>query len=282
MEPPKKWKKNLYENTGFPDNYTSDQFLKELQINTKLQPAKLLKCIKHATVVAQELCTVVLFVLVFVYLLNKWVEPSFIFVTTSLITSICFIYYRVSNKTDLKTTVRQDIRTLLIFLVFGQIFSPILHTLTDTISTDTIYTMTALMMFIHLVFFDYGLSVAVVSNSLSLSAAMFGSICLASRLDSAFHAFVLMTTAVQCFVLMPLFKNKFDLKLFPALFITILTLYVLYTVSYTMVTLLSCTLLFINFLCPFIFVECQKYKNNIYGPWDEAIVDDLENVQQIQ
>lgn len=275
------WRKNLYENTGFPDNYTDETFLKDLKINIEVPDLTIIKCITGATVVVQELCAVILFVLVFVYLFNQWTDPNTIFSYTSSLTFIGFLYYRLAHGHNLKTTVRQDIQTILIYLVFGQIFSPVLHTLTDTISTDTIYTMTALMMFTHLVFFDYGLTAAIVSNSLSLSAAMFGSICLASRLASPYHAFVLMTVAIEVFVLFPVVRAKFKSTVLLAFILTLITLYVLYNVSFTMTILLTLTLIFISFIFPIVFLRWQKYKNNIYGPWDEAVVDDVDDINQI-
>lgn len=275
------WRKNLYENTGFPDNYTDETFLKDLKINIEVPDLTIIKCITGATVVVQELCAVILFVLVFVYLFNQWTDPNTIFSYTSSLTFVGFLYYRLAHGHNLKTTVRQDIQTILIYLVFGQIFSPVLHTLTDTISTDTIYTMTALMMFTHLVFFDYGLPAAIVSNSLSLSAAMFGSICLASRLASPYHAFVLMTVAIEVFVLFPVVRVKFNSTVLLAFILTLITLYVLYNVSFTMTILLTLTLIFISFIFPIVFLRWQKYKNNIYGPWDEAVVDDVDDINQI-
>ncbi|KAJ8973773.1 hypothetical protein NQ317_002976 [Molorchus minor] len=107
-----------------------------------------------------------------------------------------------------KEKLGHDLRTVLTFVVFGQLFSPVLHTLTDTISTDTIYTTTFFMLLVHLIYFDYGVSAAIVSNSLSLSAAVFASICLASRLPSAHHAFILMTVATETFVLFPLLRKE--------------------------------------------------------------------------
>ena len=67
--------------------------------------------------------------------------------------------------------LKNDIRHALIFLCFGLGLSPVLYKLTDTISTDTIYTTSGLMLFIHLVFHNYGLEKsAVVSKALSLNA----------------------------------------------------------------------------------------------------------------
>ena len=53
-----------------------------------------------------------------------------------------------------------DTKTTCIFLSFGYGLSPVLMTLTDTISTDTIYAMTAAMLMANLLFHDYGPSAA--------------------------------------------------------------------------------------------------------------------------
>ena len=53
-----------------------------------------------------------------------------------------------------------DVKTVLIFITFGYALSPVLMTLTDTISTDTIYAMTVFMLLANLLFHDYGASAA--------------------------------------------------------------------------------------------------------------------------
>ena len=47
-----------------------------------------------------------------------------------------------------------------------------------------------------------------VSSVISLNAAIFASVCLASRLPSAFHAFVIVFFAVQVFALFPEVRMK--------------------------------------------------------------------------
>ena len=47
-----------------------------------------------------------------------------------------------------------------------------------------------------------------VSSSISLNASIFASVCLASRLPTAFHAFVIVSLAVLIFVLFPDFRTK--------------------------------------------------------------------------
>lgn len=277
----KSWQKNLYGNVGYPDSYTDQTFLKELKTNIDIKEITLLKCMQGTTVVIEKICLVTLFVLVFVYLYNKWVHPEIVFFCTSMLTTVCFFYYRMSFVESLNTTIREDIRTLLIFLVFGYIFSPVLHTLTDTVSTDTIYTMTFFMMCTHLIFHDYGLVAAIVSKSISLNAAIFGSICLASRLASPYHAFVLMAIAIECFVLYPMLTTKLNGNIFQITVLLPLIIYLLYNVSVSMTILFILLLIFVNVVCPYLFVNLQRYKENIYGPWDEAIVEDVDDVNQL-
>jgi hypothetical protein len=57
-------------------------------------------------------------------------------------------------------SVEENIKTLAIFLLFGSMVSPVVFTLTKTISTDTIYAMSTLMMLTHLMFYDYGAETA--------------------------------------------------------------------------------------------------------------------------
>lgn len=177
-----------------------------------------------------------------------------------------------------KHTLGYDIRTILTFIAFGQLFSPVLHTLTDTISTDTIYTMAFLMLLIHLIFFDYGVPAAIVSKSLSLSAAMFASICLASRLASASEAFALLTVATQIFVLFPILRQELNHHLMLTVILFILDFYFLKSVSFLVTVLFISSVGLINLVCPVLFVRYQKYKDNIYGPWDEAVVKDADSI----
>lgn len=277
MKNKKSWKKNLYENQDYPDNYTDrETFLKDLRVNVNFKPLSFYECASGATTLVQELCTVVAFLIFYVYLYNQWIDPSYLFYLTSAATALGFLVYRVFFNSGIKNILGQDLRTVLIFIVFGQLFSPVLHTLTDTVSTDTIHTMTFLMMLIHLVFYGYGVPADVVSNSLSLSAAIFASICLSSRLASRHEAFILMTISIKCFVLLPLLRYKFKNHMLVTLLFIIFTIYILLSVSFFLTWLFILAIIFLNIICPILFIKYQKYKDNIYGPWDEAIVHDTD------
>lgn len=347
----KPWVKNLYENTGhYPDNYTDERFLEQMQKNINLKKVLLVDCFLGSCRFTQKLSICVIFNVIFVYLYNEWISIEKIFTICSFFTFFGYVIFLISrmyltptpvtishsisnqeipkspkanenideeyvnklykisldnyshrkkqkskknyptskpssisnSKLSIPFMIFGDFKTVCIFLVFGYILSPILHSLTDTVSTDTIFATSVLMMLIHLIFSDYGISVALVSNSLSINAAIFGSICLASRLSTPFHAFVLLTISIQGFVLWPiliklvLHTNFVHVLFFAVIFTAFLMLWFL---SMTIFCFFTVAVLFLNFYCPILFVKWQKYKDNIYGPWDEAIVHDSDNVE---
>ena len=270
----KVWRKNLFENFGFPDNYTDKSFLQELKTNVHFKPVSFRTAFLGAGHVSKALCCVVLFCLVFVYLDHGWIEAETVFIFSSIGTILAYLLFRyLSPFSDgMLVCLIQDLQIVLIFLLFGYVSSPILRTLTQSTATDTIYATTTFMMCIHLIFLDYNVPAAIVSSSLSLNAAIFGSICLASRLPSPFHAFVLLTLSVECFVLLPHLMSKLGQSTSILFIIVATTLCLLWTVSTSFTVVLLLAILFINVFCPLWFVKWQLYKKNIYGPWDEAVV----------
>ena len=103
-------------------------------------------------------------------------------------------------------------RSALVCLLGGFIVSPILKTLTETISTDTVYAMVTVMMMLHVIFFDYGIESAIVSPPVSLNAGLFGAVCLASRL-STLHSFTLLVFAADIFVLLTILRQRVEKRM---------------------------------------------------------------------
>jgi len=197
------------------------------------------------------------------------VQPTFVLGITGLFTFIGYIIF-IGGPYNLIYII-DDIKTVITVLFFGYIFSPLLYRLTDSVSTDTIFSLTFFVFFLNLIFFDYGLPAAIVSKPISVNSAIFGSICLASRLSSSHHAFVLLVVSVKFFVLYPMFIQKFWK---PILIIPIISCcsIILYIYSLPILITYLFVMIFINLFCPWMFVRLQKYKNNIHGPWDEAVV----------
>ncbi|XP_030385966.1 phosphatidylinositol N-acetylglucosaminyltransferase subunit C [Scaptodrosophila lebanonensis] len=267
----KPWVKNLYSNREYPDNYTDASFLKDLRTNLHVRLYTYRVAAVGITVLNNQISCITGFLIIYYLMLNDSVSPTTIFVPTGVITAFGYLWYR--GKSLSMALLAEDSKTLVTVLLFGFIFSPMLHTLTQAISTDTIYTMTFFVLLGNLMFSDYGLDVAMVSPAISLNAAIFGAICLASRLSTSYHAFVLLVEAAIFFVLYPIMTSAtwHEFYMIP---IFCICCSALYWISHPVLCLYACTTIFINFICPLIFVRLQRHKFNIHGPWDEAIVEE--------
>lgn len=271
------WKKTLYGNVGYPDNYTDPSFLKDLQKNKNVKIITFLEAVRGASLLNHQISCITLFLLIFYSMYANDVAPKTILVYSTGATLIGYVIFCWQNY--VLTILKEDLKTVLTVLIFGYIFSPMLHTLTNSISTDTIFATTFFVMILHLVFFDYGLPAFIVSKAISLNAAIFGSICLASRLATSFHAFTLLVVSTEFFVLLPILLKTYWTPLW-VLPMAMICSYYLLNISIILLIIYLLLLFFINIICPYIFVYQQKHKNNIHGPWDEAIVKDQDIVQK--
>lgn len=274
MEKRLPWQKTLYGNVGYPDNYTDTSFLQDLQRNKNVKIFTLTEAFSGATQLSQQITSVTIFLVLFHVMYVELVVPEIILSYSSLFTFVGYLLFMCSQRQWTKM-LKNDSKTVLSVLIFGHILSPMLHTLTDSISTDTIFTITFFVMTIHLIFFDYGLPAFMVSKAVSLNAAIFGSICLASRLPSSFHAFTLLVVAAQFFVLIPILVRAFWN---PWMILVVVSgcAYSLWLLSVTVMAMYLMASILVNVVCPGMFVYMQQFKNNIHGPWDEAIIKDSD------
>lgn len=275
----KPWIKNLYENRDYPDNYTHPNFLEELRKNIYAEKYTLTQAVRGSFRIVLRLCICVLYAVLFVYMYNDFIHTyTVIYVCVGVMIFSYLLYIYIQGSALIK-----HLNTVIIYLVIGYLLSPILHTLTDTVSTDTIYAWSVIMLLIHLIYFDYDVPVALVSKSLSINAAIFASVCLVSRLSTPFDAFVLLTVSVLFFVLSPQFIQVFlhtNMFLYIFFITLIMTLVSLYTVSLTLLYYFMFLVVVLSGYCPAMFVKWQSFKDNKYGPWDEAIINDSDDIEE--
>lgn len=84
----KPWRKILYENQGYEDNYTDESFLKDLKKNHNHQEYSLLECFSGVTNVSQEISCVTLFLVIFYYLYENSVQPQKILFNSFALTGL--------------------------------------------------------------------------------------------------------------------------------------------------------------------------------------------------
>jgi phosphatidylinositol glycan class C protein len=163
-----------------------------------------------------------------------------------------------------------------------RIAAPILQTLTSSFSDDTIYALVLVLSSLHLIFYDYNFIFSteevIFSGALSLNAAMFTAVLLASRMKEDVGMVVsLLLLAVICFALYPSFSRTIrhrSLSLYVMLTVImwIVATLLLMKLDTTLFVVYQLVMFFIGFIFPLWLTKMQVYKKSLCGPWEEATV----------
>ena len=266
------WRRNLYEKTGLPDNFAPDNsFLAAIQRNKNVRRWSFAECLIASSHVTLQICAALNFIYCYIHLGAGDLAWSQVLMVSAFLAIFGFL-----TPPDHEVTAKVVVKHLTIFLSFGLGLSPVLSKLTDTISTDTIHTTAAFMLLLHLFFHNYNseASAAYSSTALSLNAALFSAVCLASRLNSSQDGFALLTLSVIAFALFPIWRMKIPGAMsIPTAFSASLAAGALGTMSVSVWHGLAvwATLAAVMLVAPGLFVRWQNYKDTIHGPWDEAV-----------
>ncbi|BHF75765.1 hypothetical protein SprV_0501886200 [Sparganum proliferum] len=113
-------------------------------------------------------------------------------------------------------TLATPLHTGLVILTFSTALAPVLHSLLDTVSTDTIYAMTFLFLLLNWTLSPYGNGMCRRdpanrdSNVISLAAGLLASLCLASRLSGPWETLILILFATLMFATWPSVAHSFQ------------------------------------------------------------------------
>jgi phosphatidylinositol glycan class C protein len=274
------WKRILYEKQPYKDNYVDPvKFLDQLNMEkTPAAQITLHSLFVNASVIAQQFTVVSLFLTVYKYLL---VDASNLYRVGALDVSLLLLGCGVQFLLDEgNLMVSRSIQTTLLFGIYLRVAAPVLRTLTLSISGDTVHAMGITMATMHLVFHDYAYinsQTEVFSGTISVNAAMFTAIILASRLDNIELVVAFLLLAVICFALYPsvarLIKNK-SLHLY--ILLTILqwlaTSVALYFLDSALFVAYEAGMVCLWLVGPYVYFHMQVYKKSMHGPWDIAEV----------
>lgn len=171
-----------------------------------------------------------------------------------------------------------SIQSMFIFLISLSATTPILSTLTTSISDDTILSLSFFLLLLHLFSFPYPFVKREEDFALSLNSSIFVSILLSSRLHFSFFVFSFFLCSIALFVILP--TIIFNLRT-----MELTTFYIYFSISLILcVGLLSyfqstivhlmflSIIIFVTFVAPSWLIIVQQYKHEIHGPWDEAIL----------
>jgi len=291
------WKKLLYLQQPYPDNYTNESFLAQLKRNTSVSKYSYWKLVDDFTLIAFHLSNLLLVILVFtgVYL-QYWNS-----ILPTLISSCCSIigfiaWGQINNaladqkslgshpipttSPALSSGPKPKVKSFLIIIFIILLLSPVLKSLTKSTSSDSIWALSLILCLANTIFHDYGVNTSsshympIISTNISLSNA----IVLASRLNSTVQVFCFILFAIQINILLPLFDFSIRKHLRNKFYHRCLVLSVSGVVYYLICTLIGFNALIvwiltqvgIAFIMPNYFLFLQKYKNELQGPWDIA------------
>ncbi|KAF8394936.1 hypothetical protein HHK36_018875 [Tetracentron sinense] len=283
---PRKWRKLAYGGMqpGYDDNYTDESFLEEMVMNANVMKRDMLKVMQDSISISQYLCVVVLVVCVWTYTLGSTIgETSLLLLDAGLLGSGFLVLFLTAKRLSLNLLSHYCLN--IGFFISGlYVLAPIYHTLTRSISSDSIWALAVLLLIVHLFLHDYSgstirppgaLNNPTLTSNISLNASIVASVLIASRLPSRLQVFAIMLFSLQVFLFSPLVtycikKYSFGLHLCFSFGLVTMTLGLVFTLHRLLFSLLLGLLVFVTAVCPYWLIKMQEYKFEINGPWDEA------------
>ncbi|TPX64015.1 phosphatidylinositol N-acetylglucosaminyltransferase [Spizellomyces sp. 'palustris'] len=152
------WKKLLYIRQDYPDNYVDESFLEQMQKNVNVRTHYYWTVAHRTCAVTQHISSIMVFTAIFVHLYSGLLSPTTLLMITAVSVFIGYaIWDIIVFRQRLKTTIYRGrifkSAALLFAILVG--LTPILKTLTKEISSDTVWTLTVMMILANLVFHDY-------------------------------------------------------------------------------------------------------------------------------
>ncbi|PVV03098.1 hypothetical protein BB560_002428 [Smittium megazygosporum] len=283
IPPPKKpWQKKLYIVQDYPDDYVDETFLIELQKNANVKIYDYWDVVVETLVVTQHFSSILIFISLFIYIYNGHLtETSLLWVGLVGLLLGSLLWDNIIKSSNIPGPLVFTKKMLASVVNFGLILyflSPVLRTLTEDTSSDTIWALTVLFFILNLGFHDYFIDNLTRINSMgsiSVNTAVLACVLLASRLQSNNLVFAFLVIALLWFALFPLLRKLLIVFSKKASIILTAVLVALGTILFLpiskAVSLVHFSLsFFITFIFPVWLIWIQRYKNEIHGPWDEA------------
>jgi len=279
-----KWSRKLYLKQYFPDNYVDESFLTQLQRNVNVPVHTFSEMVKDSGRIVQQLSAILAFIASFLLILDDKISVNSLITISNVSTILAYATWVIYMRNEIKKGAkdkenylrkrgRETIIHGLIFTLLLMIFSPILKTLTEDTSSDTIWAISSLLFLLCWIAHDYsrkdlpsGALIKNYTSPFSLNCAMLGSIALASRLPTVTHVFGFLSVAVNVFAFFPILSRiirrlagvygEISLTIFSIVF----TFSIWWNVFPPVAFIFFLAVLFINLICPLWLVHLQKYK----------------------
>lgn len=270
------WKKLLYLHQDYPDNYTDTSFLSQLRRNTTVAKYSYTTVVDHFSLVTMHFSGLITVLLVFTHIYKERISSTVPAVVCSAVSALCYfvLTYSSTNTTSL--------RPFVVITIILLILSPVLRSLTQSTSLDSIWALSFILCVVSLISHDYDMHPSPPHQRpqyrpvVSTNVALLNAIVLASRLRTTTQVFCFVLFAVETSILLPWFdatirrngQGAMHRVIFATIWITSSILVLLLDIKALGVWIVAT--FGISFGLPAYFLFLQKYKNELQGPWDMA------------
>lgn len=264
----------MYEKQAYKDNYVDPTtFFDQLKLSRNQSSDSFQSVFVKTSIIVEQYLIVVIFLTTYKYLLvSQDVLLPLAGVELGVVV-IGFIVHRILDATTL--FVLETIQNALLFGVCLRILAPILRSLTLSFSSNTIHALSIVLSCVHLAFFNYGNhpEFELITGSLSLNAALFLAIILASRLANTEIVVAFLMLAVMLFCLLPkttnlIRKHSVAAHLGLMCLVCLVESVWLFLLDRVLCVLFLAILFSLWIVGPHLFLRMQSYKGSLNGPWD--------------
>ncbi|KAF8328182.1 uncharacterized protein EI90DRAFT_2974652 [Cantharellus anzutake] len=275
------WERALWKKQGYPDNYVPGTFNPAFRRNARVRVHSYFDLVLDTCSVTQTLAIVFVFIATFCHLLGRSLDPRLLIWTCVMSFVMGTIAWErmdsgLVGKFSMPFCSADAAKpSILVFLALTAA-TPVLKTLTEASSSDSIWALAAMLFILHILLADYKVSPSglyKLTAILSMNAAICAGVVLASRLETNEGVFALTLLAFELFGVYPLIRSRLVHPL-PRLTLSVAISFYASDLMRSISTQLShwmiFTLSFVSFACPGLFIWAQRFKNEIHGPWDPA------------
>ncbi|KAF0748311.1 hypothetical protein AaE_007385 [Aphanomyces astaci] len=275
----KVWRKILWEEQPYDDCYVDSSFLEQLRTNENVREYDYWGMSKASAAITQQLSLVFIFFVRHGSIKLRTRHPDrYAWIDVVVAVSGYFVmFYCAQSELDMWQGVKEG----MLFSATLSILSPVLRTLTESYAVDTIWALSVALTGIHLITHDYTYingTTYKYAGTISLNAAIFTSVLLASLLHSNEQVFSFVLFAIEVFAVSPIAQHNIKktsehLHVALALLLFCVALALMWPISPSISVVVFVAVGFITFVCPLWLMHAQEYKNEIQGPWDIAKVE---------
>jgi phosphatidylinositol glycan class C protein len=149
------WRQILYEEQPYEDNHVGKDFLQAIILNAHVQPYDYFTCVRESSVVCQQISLICIFVITFAHSLSDMLPVDFLIGTECFFLIAGYAVVHLSGKNFSLENVLKDLFTTFVLISILLGLAPLLQTLTDQFSSDTITALIIILLIVHAFTHDY-------------------------------------------------------------------------------------------------------------------------------